>query len=144
MFDIGGGELLMIVLFILIFFGPKKLPELAQSFGRGMREFKKAQREFSEHITTAFEDEQRRSTQMTTQSAPNTIARNGGRPAPVQPPDHEPANPDRPAPEPQPETPGPGTPDNPGAPDQDIPHPQISPTLVPKEDEDFPRVPPNA
>jgi len=60
MFDIGGGELLLIVLVILIMFGPKKLPELAQSLGRGMREFKRAQREFTEQISTAMSDEQRR------------------------------------------------------------------------------------
>lgn len=62
MFDIGGQEMILILLAILIFFGPKKLPELAQSFGRGLREFKKAQREFTDHINSAFEEEQRKST----------------------------------------------------------------------------------
>jgi len=62
MFDIGGQELILILLAILIFFGPKKLPELAQSFGRGLREFRKAQREFTDHINSAFEEEQRKST----------------------------------------------------------------------------------
>ena len=60
MFDLGGGELLLIIVFVLIFFGPKKLPEFAQSMGRGMREFRKAQQEFSQHINTAFEEEQRK------------------------------------------------------------------------------------
>ena len=40
--NIGTGEILLIVLFILIFFGAKKIPELAQGIGKGIREFKKA------------------------------------------------------------------------------------------------------
>jgi TatA/E family protein of Tat protein translocase len=60
MFDIGGGELLFIVVLIVILFGPKKLPELMQGLGRGMREFKKAQREFTDQINTAFDDEHRK------------------------------------------------------------------------------------
>ena len=40
--NIGAGELLIIVLVILILFGAKKIPELAQGIGKGMREFKKA------------------------------------------------------------------------------------------------------
>jgi len=40
--NIGMGELLIILLVVLIFFGPKKIPEMAQGIGKGMREFKKA------------------------------------------------------------------------------------------------------
>jgi TatA/E family protein of Tat protein translocase len=61
MFDIGGGELLFVLLIVVLLFGPKKLPELMQGLGRGMREFKKAQREFTDHINGAFEEEQRKS-----------------------------------------------------------------------------------
>lgn len=39
---IGYGELLVILCLILILFGGKKLPEFAQSLGKGIREFKKA------------------------------------------------------------------------------------------------------
>jgi sec-independent protein translocase protein TatA len=43
MFDnIGGGEILLILIVVLIFFGPKKIPELAQGLGKGIREFRKA------------------------------------------------------------------------------------------------------
>lgn len=38
----GTGEILIILLVILILFGGKKLPEFAQSLGKGIREFKKA------------------------------------------------------------------------------------------------------
>lgn len=42
LFDVSGGELLVILLFILIFFGSKGIPDLARSLGKGMREFKGA------------------------------------------------------------------------------------------------------
>jgi sec-independent protein translocase protein TatA len=38
----GSGEILVIMVVILILFGGKKLPEFAQSLGKGIREFKKA------------------------------------------------------------------------------------------------------
>lgn len=38
----GSGEILVILFIILILFGGKKLPEFAQSLGKGIREFKKA------------------------------------------------------------------------------------------------------
>lgn len=60
MFDIGSGELLLILIAVLVFFGPKKMPELARSVGRGVREFKRAQREFTDQINQAFSDEETR------------------------------------------------------------------------------------
>ena len=40
--SLGGGELLVIMLFILIFFGSSKIPDLARGLGRGIREVKDA------------------------------------------------------------------------------------------------------
>lgn len=40
--SLGGGELLVIMLFILIFFGSSKIPDLARGLGKGMREIKDA------------------------------------------------------------------------------------------------------
>jgi sec-independent protein translocase protein TatA len=37
---IGMPELLILLLVVLLVFGPKKLPEMGRSLGRGMREFK--------------------------------------------------------------------------------------------------------
>ena len=40
--DLGIGKLLIIFLVIIILFGAKKIPDLAQGLGKGIREFKKA------------------------------------------------------------------------------------------------------
>jgi sec-independent protein translocase protein TatA len=37
---IGLPELLILLVVVLIFFGPKRLPEMGRSLGKGMREFK--------------------------------------------------------------------------------------------------------
>ena len=39
---IGGQEILVILLIVLIFFGGKKIPDLMKGLGKGMREYKKA------------------------------------------------------------------------------------------------------
>jgi sec-independent protein translocase protein TatA len=39
-FGIGVTELVILLVALLIIFGPKRLPELGQSMGRGIREFK--------------------------------------------------------------------------------------------------------
>ncbi len=48
--NLGGGEILLIVLFILVFFGAKKIPELAQGLGKGIREFRKAARDIQDDV----------------------------------------------------------------------------------------------
>jgi sec-independent protein translocase protein TatA len=50
--NLGATEIILIVLVILVFFGAKKIPELAQGLGKGIREFKKATRDIEEDITT--------------------------------------------------------------------------------------------
>lgn len=40
--SIGGWEILLIMLVVLIFFGAKKVPELARGLGKGIREFNDA------------------------------------------------------------------------------------------------------
>lgn len=40
--NLGFGELILIIFFALLVFGPKKLPELGKAAGTTLREFKKA------------------------------------------------------------------------------------------------------
>lgn len=46
----GGWEWVVIILVVLIFFGAKKIPELARGLGRGIREFKDATNEIKRDI----------------------------------------------------------------------------------------------
>ena len=53
----GAPELILVGLAILLFFGGKKLPELMKGLGKGMKEFKEAQKDVTDQITKGFEDE---------------------------------------------------------------------------------------
>ena len=55
-FNLGGGEIILILALVLILFGAKKLPELARGMGQGIREFKKATREVTDEIENAGSD----------------------------------------------------------------------------------------
>ncbi len=48
--NLGFSEILIIMFFVLILFGAKKIPELAQGLGKGMREFKKALHDVEDEI----------------------------------------------------------------------------------------------
>ena len=48
---IGAQELLLILLVILLLFGAKKIPEIAQGLGKGMREFRRAMKETQDELT---------------------------------------------------------------------------------------------
>ncbi len=54
--NVGGGELLVILFVILIFFGPKKMPELGKNLGKGIREFKNAMRDIQDGVEKSMKD----------------------------------------------------------------------------------------
>src|SRR6516225_1449866 len=56
LFNLGGGEIILILALVLILFGAKKLPELAKGLGTGIKEFKKATREVTDEIQNAGDD----------------------------------------------------------------------------------------
>ncbi len=48
---LSGGEIVLIILAIIVLFGPKKLPELMRGLGKGMSEFKRATNEIKREIS---------------------------------------------------------------------------------------------
>lgn len=52
MFGIGGFELLLIIVFVLLVFGPDKLPEIGKLVGRGIRMFNDARHEVESVVRT--------------------------------------------------------------------------------------------
>src|SRR5690242_4670735 len=53
--NIGPGELIIIMAFALIIFGPKKLPEIGRGIGNALREFNKARNDFMETINSEID-----------------------------------------------------------------------------------------
>ena len=67
--SIGGTELLVIVVIALVVFGPKRLPELGRTIGKGLREFRRAsndlKRSLEEEIALDERAERRRDLDLT-------------------------------------------------------------------------------
>jgi sec-independent protein translocase protein TatA len=55
-FNIGGGELMIIVLAILIFFGSDKIPEIARGLGKGIKTVRNAANDVKREITESAEN----------------------------------------------------------------------------------------
>lgn len=53
---IGSSEILLILLFVLIFFGANKIPEFARALGKGLHEFKKATEEIKSEINNSVSE----------------------------------------------------------------------------------------
>ena len=53
----GWTEMLIIALFVIVFFGAKKIPEIARGMGRGIREFKDATKEIKDEIKEGSKEE---------------------------------------------------------------------------------------
>jgi sec-independent protein translocase protein TatA len=56
--NINGPEILLISLIVLLLFGAKRLPELFKSFGKSIKEFKKATSEIEGDIRNAMDSEE--------------------------------------------------------------------------------------
>ncbi len=59
MFGIGIQELIIIVIIALIIVGPKKLPDLAKTLGKGFNEFKKATDGITEDIKDTLKEDKK-------------------------------------------------------------------------------------
>ncbi len=72
-FNLGGPDLLIILLIVLVLFGAKKLPELARGMGQAVKEFSKAKDEFDRELTRPLDEprvQQPRDTQVHQPAAP--------------------------------------------------------------------------
>jgi sec-independent protein translocase protein TatA len=53
---LGWSELLIIFFIILIIFGPRKLPEVAEAMGKSIQKFKKASKDARKEIETGLDE----------------------------------------------------------------------------------------
>ncbi len=62
MFGLGTPEIVLIAIVILVLFGSKKIPEMMQGLGKGVREFKKATRDIEDGLKGSDNDKSKSST----------------------------------------------------------------------------------
>ena len=86
LFNLGGPDMLVILLIALLLFGAKKLPELARGMGLAMKEFHKAKDEFDREVTKPVSE-------VPVQPAANTLAQKTDATAPAAAPAPAPADP---------------------------------------------------
>jgi Tat protein translocase TatB subunit len=58
MFGIGGEELIVIGLLVLVIFGPSKLPQMARDLGRFVNEARRSVDEFKDELVSANEEDE--------------------------------------------------------------------------------------
>jgi sec-independent protein translocase protein TatA len=81
--NLGGPDLLVILLIILVLFGAKKLPELARGLGQAIKEFQKAKDEFTDELHKAGQTDTTAKTNPPTSTVPQNPA-SGAQPDPNQ------------------------------------------------------------
>ncbi|HEX2258984.1 MAG TPA: twin-arginine translocase TatA/TatE family subunit [Actinomycetota bacterium] len=54
--NFGPAEMLVIAIFALLVFGPRRFPEIARSVGKAVREFKKATSEFTQELSLEVDE----------------------------------------------------------------------------------------
>jgi Tat protein translocase TatB subunit len=74
MFNIGGGEVLVIALIALIVLGPQRLPNAARQAGKVMGDLRRISSGFQSELRTAFEDHERESADAAPAITPMTPA----------------------------------------------------------------------
>ncbi len=60
---VGWPELVIIFFIVLIVFGPRKLPEVAEAMGKSIQKFKKAARDAREDVDSSLKDAKREEVQ---------------------------------------------------------------------------------
>ena len=92
--NLGGPDLIIILLIILVLFGAKKLPELARGMGSAIKEFQKAKDEFTDELHSAGKTDAAKTADVRTPAA--TVPQIENQPLPAAPPAAAPVpNPDK-------------------------------------------------
>jgi sec-independent protein translocase protein TatA len=58
LFNIGPAEIMVILIIALIVFGPKRLPEIGRTVGKGLREFRRASQDIRDQFESNLDDEE--------------------------------------------------------------------------------------
>jgi len=90
--SLGGPEVMLILVVILIFFGGEKLPELARGMGKAIREFKKAASDVEQEFKRAMDEPPAKPEANLIKPAPSAVPQ-----APAEPPPPPPADPPPPS-----------------------------------------------
>jgi sec-independent protein translocase protein TatB len=96
--SLGSTELLFILVMALVFFGPRKLPQLSRSLGKSMAEFRRASEDFKRTWDREVNEEMQAMItvdQPATSFANNSILDAAPATQPLQPPTIEAVSPDR-------------------------------------------------
>jgi sec-independent protein translocase protein TatA len=57
-FNVGPAEIIVILLIALIVFGPKRLPEIGKTVGKGLREFRQATQDVKNELSLSLDDDE--------------------------------------------------------------------------------------
>lgn len=83
--NLGLWEMIIIAVIILIFFGPRRLPEIARSTGKAIREFKRGLNEIQRELELSEDEERRRRDREAVRSTPGAARGPIGRAATERP-----------------------------------------------------------
>ena len=74
MFNVGPAEVIVILLIALLVFGPKRLPEIGKTVGKGLREFRKATQDIKDEISSSMDVDEDEDQGSSAASAPKPVS----------------------------------------------------------------------
>jgi sec-independent protein translocase protein TatA len=83
--SIGGPEVMLVLVVVLIFFGGEKLPELARGMGKAIREFKKAASDVEQEFKRAMDEPPAKPEPTLIKPAPGAVPQAPAEPGPPPP-----------------------------------------------------------